>query len=95
MAEPSILILKIEKMIEKIVAASFEKLVRSDRRKEKVVVEDDEEAKDESEKKEHVDDTWQDDEFFKKMSVKKAESEPIISKKFDKLDKKLEKLHCL
>ncbi|KDP39492.1 hypothetical protein JCGZ_04156 [Jatropha curcas] len=56
---------------------------------EKVVIEDDKEAKDEFEKREHVDDTWQDDEFFKKMSAKKAKSKPIISEKFEKQDKKL------
>ncbi|KDP29306.1 hypothetical protein JCGZ_19462 [Jatropha curcas] len=34
-----------------------------------------------------------DDEFFKKTFAKKAESEPVVSKKFEQLDKKLEKLH--
>ncbi|KDP30150.1 hypothetical protein JCGZ_18111 [Jatropha curcas] len=48
MAEPSIPVSEIEKMIEKIVATSFEKLMISDKGKEKVVIEDDEEAKDES-----------------------------------------------
>ncbi|KDP27729.1 hypothetical protein JCGZ_19706 [Jatropha curcas] len=78
-------------MIEKILASSLEKLMKSDKGKEQVVRED-EEAKDESEKKEHVDDTWQDEEFFKKMSAKIVES-LVVSKKFEKLDKKLEKLH--
>ncbi|KDP30101.1 hypothetical protein JCGZ_18233 [Jatropha curcas] len=79
-------------MIERIVAASLKKLLRTDNGKEQVVIEDDE-AKGESERKEHVDDTWQGEEFFKKMFAKKAESESVISKKFEKLDKKLEKLH--
>ncbi|KDP39452.1 hypothetical protein JCGZ_05327 [Jatropha curcas] len=69
MAEPSIPVFEIEKMIEKIMVASFEKLIRSDRGKEKVVIEDDKEAKDEIEEKEHVDDTWQDYELFKKINV--------------------------
>ncbi|KDP27073.1 hypothetical protein JCGZ_22070 [Jatropha curcas] len=55
MAETSVPLSKMEKMIEKIVAASLEKFMRSDKGKEKVVIEDDEEAKDESEKREHVD----------------------------------------
>ncbi|KDP20418.1 hypothetical protein JCGZ_06026 [Jatropha curcas] len=71
MAEPSIPISK----IEKIVAASLEKLLRSDRGKEQVVIED-EEAKVESERKEPVDDTWQDEEFSsKKMPRRKSEPE--------------------
>ncbi|KDP27477.1 hypothetical protein JCGZ_20012 [Jatropha curcas] len=45
--------------------------MRFDKAKEQVVIEDDE-AKGELEKKEHVDDTWQDDEIFKKMSAKKS-----------------------
>ncbi|KDP47169.1 hypothetical protein JCGZ_25678 [Jatropha curcas] len=58
-----------------------------------MVIEDDD-AKGESEKKEQLDDTWQDEEFFaKKVNTKKAESEPVISEEFEKLDKKLEKLH--
>ncbi|KDP24271.1 hypothetical protein JCGZ_26624 [Jatropha curcas] len=92
MAKSSIPVSEIEKMIEKIVASSLKKLIRSDKGKEQVVIED-EKAKDEFEKKEHIDDTWQDEEFFKKMSAKKAESEPVVLKKFEKLDKKLKKLH--
>ncbi|KDP32230.1 hypothetical protein JCGZ_13837 [Jatropha curcas] len=92
MAEPSIPVSEIEKMIEKIVAASLEKLLRTDKGKEQVVIEDDE-AKGESERKEHIDDTWQDEEFFKKMSAKKAESELVVSEEFENLDKKLKKLH--
>ncbi|KDP41090.1 hypothetical protein JCGZ_03220 [Jatropha curcas] len=65
MRETNVPLSDIEKMIEKIVAANLEKLMRSNKGKEKVVIEDDKEAKDESEKREHVDDTWQDDEFFK------------------------------
>ncbi|KDP27674.1 hypothetical protein JCGZ_19566 [Jatropha curcas] len=93
MARPRIPISEVEKMIEKIVAFSLEKLLHSDKGKEKVVIEDDERAKDKSEKREHVNYTWQDDEFFKKTSAKKAKSEPVISEEFEKLDKKLEKLH--
>ncbi|KDP24399.1 hypothetical protein JCGZ_26605 [Jatropha curcas] len=63
MVEPSIPIYDIEKMVEKIVATSLEKLLRSDKGKEQVVIEDDE-AKGESERKEQVDDTWQDEELF-------------------------------
>ncbi|KDP42601.1 hypothetical protein JCGZ_24375 [Jatropha curcas] len=66
--------------------------MRSNKVKEKVVLKDDEVAKDFG-NKEHVDDTWQDDEFFKKMFAKKAESEPIVSEKSKKLDKKFKKLH--
>ncbi|KDP33077.1 hypothetical protein JCGZ_13614 [Jatropha curcas] len=61
MVEPNIPVSEIEKMIEKIVVASLEKLMRSDREKKKVVIEDDEEAKNESEKKERVDYTSQDE----------------------------------
>ncbi|KDP26272.1 hypothetical protein JCGZ_22439 [Jatropha curcas] len=88
MVKTSVPLFELEKMIKKIVAASLEKFMRSDQGKEKVVIEDGEEAMDESEKREHVDDTWQDDEFFK-ISAKKFESEPIISEKFKKIDKKL------
>ncbi|KDP41099.1 hypothetical protein JCGZ_03229 [Jatropha curcas] len=56
MAQRRIPVSIIGKMIEKIVAASLEKLMRSDKGKEKGVIEDDKEAKDESDKKEHVDD---------------------------------------
>ncbi|KDP27387.1 hypothetical protein JCGZ_20211 [Jatropha curcas] len=93
MGDSSISIFEIEKLVEKIVAASLEKLLRTDRGKDHVVIEDDE-AKGESEKKEHVDDTWQDEEFFaKEVPIKKSKYEPVISEKFVKLDKRLEKLH--
>ncbi|KDP34435.1 hypothetical protein JCGZ_12795 [Jatropha curcas] len=79
MVEPSIPVSEIEKMIEKIVAYSLEKLLRSDKDKEQVVIED-EEAKVESERKQHVDDTWQDEEFFsKKMPTKRSKLELVIS----------------
>ncbi|KDP24722.1 hypothetical protein JCGZ_25713 [Jatropha curcas] len=72
MGTTSVPMLDIEKMIEKIVAASLEKLLRSDKGKEQVIIEDDE---------------------AKKMPTKKTESKPVVSKKFEKMDKKLEKLH--
>ncbi|KDP27094.1 hypothetical protein JCGZ_20318 [Jatropha curcas] len=84
MTELSIHVSKIEKMIEKIVACSLEKLMRSDKGKEQVVIED-EEAKDEFDKMEHIDDTWQDEYFFKKMSAKKAEFEPV-GKRYSSLE---------
>ncbi|KDP30071.1 hypothetical protein JCGZ_18619 [Jatropha curcas] len=56
MAKPSIPVSEIEKMIEKIVAASLKRLLCSDKGKEQVVIKD-EKAKVESERKEHVDDT--------------------------------------
>ncbi|KDP29304.1 hypothetical protein JCGZ_19460 [Jatropha curcas] len=93
MAETNVPLSEMERIIEKIVADSLEKFVRFDKGKKKVVIEDDEEAKDKSEKKEHVDDTWQDDEFFETMSDKKVESESVVSEKFEKLNKKLEKLY--
>ncbi|KDP45539.1 hypothetical protein JCGZ_18776 [Jatropha curcas] len=93
MFEPSVPLFEMEKMIEKKVASSLMELIRSDKGKEKVVIEDDKEAKGESVKKGHIDDTWQDDEFFKKMSAKRADTAPVVSEKFEKLDKKLEKLH--
>ncbi|KDP27445.1 hypothetical protein JCGZ_19806 [Jatropha curcas] len=78
MGERSNPVSKIEKMVKKIVAACLE----------------DDEAKGESKRKEQMDDTWQDEEFFtKKMPTKKTEPEPVVSKKFEKLKKKLEKLH--
>ncbi|KDP21555.1 hypothetical protein JCGZ_03663 [Jatropha curcas] len=93
MGDTSIPVSGIEKIVEKIVAGSLEKLLLSDKGKDHVIVEDDE-AKGESERKEDMDDTWQDEEFFaKKIPTKKAESEPVILEKFEKLDKKLEKLH--
>ncbi|KDP20211.1 hypothetical protein JCGZ_10639 [Jatropha curcas] len=93
MDDSSILILKIERLVEKIVVASSGKLLQSDKGKDHMVIEDDE-AKGEFEKKDQVADTWQDEEFLaKKVTTKKAEVEPIISEKFEKLDKKLEKLH--
>ncbi|KDP24254.1 hypothetical protein JCGZ_26711 [Jatropha curcas] len=52
MAEPSVPLSEMEKMIERIVASSIEKLMRSDKGKEKMVIEDDEEAKGEFEKME-------------------------------------------
>ncbi|KDP47097.1 hypothetical protein JCGZ_03905 [Jatropha curcas] len=57
MAKTSVPLSDIEKMIEKIVSTSLEKLLLTDKGKEQVVIED-EEPKVESEKKEHVDDTW-------------------------------------
>ncbi|KDP35800.1 hypothetical protein JCGZ_10436 [Jatropha curcas] len=48
----------------------------------------------ESERSEHVDDTWQEEEYYaKKMPAKKTRPELVVSKKFEKLDKKLERLH--
>ncbi|KDP36029.1 hypothetical protein JCGZ_09995 [Jatropha curcas] len=49
-------------MIEKIVAASLEKLLHLDQGKEQVVIED-EEVKGESERKEHMGDTWRSYDF--------------------------------
>ncbi|KDP20568.1 hypothetical protein JCGZ_04176 [Jatropha curcas] len=57
MAETSVPLFEMEKMIEKIVAASLEKFMRFDKGKEKVVIEDDEKAKDEFEKRVYVDGT--------------------------------------
>ncbi|KDP29465.1 hypothetical protein JCGZ_19294 [Jatropha curcas] len=93
MGEPSVPVSEIEKMVKKIVAANLEKLLGSNKGKEQVIIEDDE-AESESERKEHMDDTWQDKELFaKKMPTKKTEPKPVVLKKFEKLDKKLEKLH--
>ncbi|KDP36498.1 hypothetical protein JCGZ_09343 [Jatropha curcas] len=57
MAKSSVHLSEMEKMMQRIVASSLEKLMRFDKGKEKVVIEDDGEAKGESEKKEHVDNT--------------------------------------
>ncbi|KDP30283.1 hypothetical protein JCGZ_17153 [Jatropha curcas] len=57
MVKPRIPISEIEKMIEKIMATSLEKLLQTDKGKEQVVIEDDE-VKGESERKENFDDTW-------------------------------------
>ncbi|KDP45130.1 hypothetical protein JCGZ_17462 [Jatropha curcas] len=66
---------EIEKLVEKIVAASLEKLLQSDKDKGKdhMVIEDDE-AKGEFEGKEHVHDTWQDEEFFAKKVLPRRPS---------------------
>ncbi|KDP33121.1 hypothetical protein JCGZ_13568 [Jatropha curcas] len=86
MGDSSILISKFEKLVEKIVASSLEKLLQSNKGKDHMVIEDDK-VKGESEKKEQVDYTWQDEAFFtKKVSTKNVESESIISEKFKKLD---------
>ncbi|KDP36237.1 hypothetical protein JCGZ_09957 [Jatropha curcas] len=72
MGDGSIQALEIEKMVGRIVIASLEKLLRSDKGKDHVVIEDDE-NKEEFEKKEQVDDTWQDEEFFtRNVTTKKA-----------------------
>ncbi|KDP44565.1 hypothetical protein JCGZ_22147 [Jatropha curcas] len=79
MGETSIPVSNIEKVMEKIVAASLDKLLRSDKDKDHAIVEDDE-AKGKSERKEQLDDIWQDEEFFTmKMPTKKVESKSIIS----------------
>ncbi|KDP35449.1 hypothetical protein JCGZ_10832 [Jatropha curcas] len=57
MGDSSIPISEIGNLVEKIVAASLEKLLQVDKAKDHVVIEDDK-AKGESEKKEQMDDTW-------------------------------------
>ncbi|KDP27117.1 hypothetical protein JCGZ_22026 [Jatropha curcas] len=93
MGDSSIPASEIEKLVERIVAASLEKLLCSDKGKDHVVVED-KENKEEFEKKEQANETWQDEEFFaKKLSNQKAESEVVPFEKLEKTDKKIEKFH--